>query len=286
VYRFLDDKGCVLYVGKSVDIRSRVRSHFADSNTSQRKARMVSAIRHVDCRPTAGEVGALLLENAAIKRELPLFNRRQRSIRRMWSFQLAAVDGDFLQPRLQCFSLDKPDVTATYGSYLSRYHATKALTKLARNAQLCPAVLGLERGRRGPCFQYQIRRCLGACVGEETPGQHNERLRDALDGYRLSAWPITTPVLLRESDTSGHALAPRREWHLLHNWIYMGTFENPELAAAADISDAYMFDRDTYHILRSVLSRSDIILLDAASMAPVAWARETQTHDAATRSGT
>lgn len=269
VYRLLDIEGNVLYIGKSVNIRNRVRTHLACGGKTARQKRMVSAIHGVEYRPTAGEVGALLLENAAIKREMPTYNRRQRAMRSMWSYTLEHQRSGFLQPHLRAYSMDRADVRATYGCYGSRYHGRKALEKLARDEALCPRALALERGR-GPCFQYQIRRCRGACVGEEKPEDHNARLLNVLEKHRLSAWPVTTPVLLQEIGVGEPA--PDQEWHLLHNWIYLGTFSNPEEARRADPSEAVMFDRDTYRILRSALRRSDVTLFDLETLAPVAWA--------------
>lgn len=270
VYRFLDAEGNLLYVGKSIDIRARLRSHFARSGQTTRQQRMVNAVDCIECRLTAGEVGALLLENAAIKRELPLFNRRQRSTRRMWSFTLEQDPTGFLRPRLHSYSLERADVSATYGSYMSRYHGRKALTRISREARLCPIMLDLETGR-GPCFQYQIKRCAGACVNEESAQQHNRRLLAALESHRLSAWPITTPVLLHEKAAQPHSPAPGHEWHLLHNWSYLGTFERPEDARQVRPGEGFMFERDTYHILRSALGRSDIELVCADTLEPVHW---------------
>ncbi len=267
VYRFLDAEDKVLYIGKSVDIRNRVKTHLNGGETD-RQLRMLAAIARIDCRPTAGEVGALLLENAAIKREIPLYNRRQRSIRRMWSFSLAEAAEGFLKPKLASYSLELPDIEATYGSYLSRHHARQALEKLSRDAVLCQRALGIERGK-GACFQHQIGRCHGACLGKESPKIHNGRLRAALEQHRLSAWPITAPVLLKETGTN--PLAPAEEWHLLHNWIYLGSFGSPEEVRKGIEQDAVMFDRDTYRILRSVLNRANAKLFDLETLTPVQW---------------
>jgi hypothetical protein len=272
VYRFLGAGGEVLYVGKSIDIRTRVRSHFSGAETT-RQRRMLAATVRIDCRPTAGEVGALLLENAAIKREVPLYNRRQRSVRRLWSITLAESAAGFLQPLPDCFSLDNPDIRAAYGSYASRFHARKALDSLARRAGLCPRALDLERGR-GPCFQRQIGRCRGACVGEESPQGHNARLLDALASRRLSAWPITEPVLLREVAPKPCAGQPKREWHLLHNWMYLGTYSSPARARRGERDPGFMFDRDTHRILRGILGRGDAQLFSLDTLDPVDWPAE------------
>ncbi len=274
VYRFLSAEGQALYIGKSVNLRSRLRAHLAQARQSERQHRMISATARIDCRPTAGEAGALLLENAAIKREMPLFNRRQRAIRRMWSVTLAADRAGFLQPDIRSYSLDRPDILAAYGCFASRYHARKAMDALARREQLCPRRLGLERGR-GPCFQHQIGRCRGACIGLEEAPEHNRRLQSALQAQRLSAWPVTEPVLLHETAGADSA-QPASEWHLLHNWTYLGTYADPAEARDAEPDLGFMFDRDTYRILRAILRRDDVPLLHAHSLAPVEWPSPTE----------
>ena len=89
VYRFYDNSGALLYIGKSVDIHSRVAQHFNEGKKPGRHQRLMSQVHRIDCELTAGEIGALLTENAAIKAEVPLFNRRQRRLRKLWTIILA-----------------------------------------------------------------------------------------------------------------------------------------------------------------------------------------------------
>ena len=112
IYRFLDAEDRALYIGKSVNLRTRVRTHLANARSSARQHRMVSDSARIDVRPTAGEVGALLLENAAIKTQMPLFNRRQRSLRRMWSITLDTDRRGFTVPGLRAYAMDEPDILA------------------------------------------------------------------------------------------------------------------------------------------------------------------------------
>jgi excinuclease Cho len=269
IYRFLGEQGQLLYIGKSVNIYNRVRSHFARSDKGDRQRRMIRATRTVDCRPTAGEAGALLLENAAIKQEMPLFNRRQRRVRSMWSIIIEQGKHGFLEPRVRSFSLEDPDVRAAYGFFSKRRAAQKTLLELARGEGLCSIRLGLDHGQ-GPCFQFQLGRCRGACADRESPEEHNTRLLEALKVHRLSAWPITKPVLLHECAPQD-GVQPFQEWHLLHNWAYMGTYQNPEEALTGDSSAHCMFDRDTYQILRRVLRKADAQLYCASSLMPLDW---------------
>ncbi len=270
VYRFLNQDGHPLYIGKSVNIRARVRSHLAGASHCGRTQRMVWGTSVIDCRPTAGEAGALLLENAAIKKQIPLFNRRQRAVRRLWSIALKLGSEGFIQPTLTAFSLDKPDVRVAYGSFASRYHARRALEALARREHLCQQMLGLQRGR-GPCFSHQLGQCRGACAGKESAPEHNARLRATLREHRLSAWPITEPVLLLEDTTGDSPFQPGQEWHLLHNWAYLGTFKDPQSARAYRGHETLMFDRDTYRILRRILDRPNTRLFCAESLETITW---------------
>ncbi|MEP4146051.1 MAG: GIY-YIG nuclease family protein [Halioglobus sp.] len=269
VYRFLDDQGSALYIGKSINVRTRVKTHLANARSSSRQHRMVTGTDSIDVRPTAGEVGALLLENEAIKQQTPVFNRRQRSVRRMWSFTLIDDGKGFAIPQLQSYSVNKPDILATYGAYSSRWSAKKALERTARESELCPQVLRLEAGS-GPCFNSQIGRCRGACSGLESPQSHNGRLQAALCRNGFSAWPITEPVLLHEV-ADDPAVQPAEEWHLLHNWAYLGTFDSPELARSAKQLPGFMFDKDTYQILRRTLNQHQLPLLHAVTLEPVEW---------------
>ncbi len=270
VYRFLDQYDQVLYVGKSINMRNRVRSHFAESSQTKRQRRLLHATRRIDCEPTAGEASALLLENAAIKQQMPTFNRRQRAVRRMWSIVLEPDDSGSVRPVLSCFTLDNPDIRSAYGYYASRFAARRALDTLARAEALCPIMLGLESGK-GPCFQRQIGRCRGVCEGSESLADHGARLQQALASRQLSAWPSTEPLVLHERAVEPLACQPVEQWHLLHNWMYLGAYSSLEAARCERQDNTFMFDRDTHRILRGILRQGDLALYRLDSAEAVVW---------------
>lgn len=264
VYRFFNGEGALLYVGKSIDIATRIRTHFSDAREPGRQQQMMRAVRRIDCQLTAGETGALLLENAAIKEEQPLYNRRQRRNRKLWTIRLTEDVSGFLQVVPSDFCPGGERFESVFGLYRSRHHIDTALRALAREQGLCLRVLGMERGR-GPCFQHQIGRCQGACAGREEADSHNERLLASLERQRIAAWPFSGPVLLHESASSHDEPAqPRRHYHLLHHWSYQGSFSNRRSAqAAARRTPALVFDRDAYRIALSALRNDRCELLDA-----------------------
>ncbi|WP_439105569.1 GIY-YIG nuclease family protein [Congregibacter sp.] len=272
VYRFFSADDALLYVGKSIDIGTRLNSHFADAREPGRQQRMMAAVDRVDCQLTAGEVGALLMENAAIKAEAPLYNRRQRRSRKLWTQRLQEDVEGFMQVVPSDFCPAGERIESVFGLFRSRRHIDESLRSLAREHGLCLRMLGAERGK-GPCFQQQIGRCAGACAGQESAADHNARLLAALEKQRIAAWPFPGPVLIVEErdkgskyDGTNAPLQPKRQFHLLNHWSYLGTYTRRDRARqAAKRESELIFDRDTYRIAVRALRLNPGQLLDGAS---------------------
>ncbi len=248
VYYFFGEGGALLYVGKSRNLRRRVQSHFHNDHASRRSLQMAQQVREVRVTPTAGELGALLLEAAEVARLQPLYNRQLRRQRELLSWTLQAVDGG-LRPELQALARLGPG-SEHAGLFRARRDALEWLRGQAREHGLCLRLLGLESGQ-GACFAAQLGQCRGACCAREPRGAHDARLRAALAGRRLAAWPWRGPVALVERDAV-HGLC---EWHVLDGWRHLGSVRDPAQIAALLASPAAPFTRDTYRILRGHLRR-------------------------------
>lgn len=265
VYRFFGDDDTLLYVGKSVDIRARVQSHFQEGRKPGRHQRIMQQVARIDCNATAGEVGALLVENAAIKAETPMYNRRQRRVRKLWTIHLSRSKSGFLQPEAADFLVDSEREIDSYGLYHNKRHIDSSLRRHARDHGLCLRMLGLDRGK-GPCFQFQLGRCDGACAGEESVEDHNARLLSVLDRDRIAAWPFTGALALCERNIDPHPGQPSTQFHLVHHWSYLGSFLRLEEAQKAlQQGGERLFDRDAYHLLLSALRKGRLDVLDAGS---------------------
>ena len=264
VYRFFSDDDVLLYVGKSVDIGTRLNSHFNGARDPGRQQRMMKAVARVDCELTAGDIGAQFIENVAIKAEAPLYNRRQRRCRTLWTVRLVEDADGFLQVLPSDFSPAGERRESVFGLFRSRTRIQEFLRALAREQGLCLRVLGVERGT-GACFQSQIGRCRGACSGRETPSEHNGRLLAALERRRIAAWPFPGPVLIDERRSERlHDRQPARQYHLLLHWVYLGSFARRDHARrAARRNHALCFDRDGYRIALRALRGRDYPLIDA-----------------------
>jgi len=265
VYRFYDAGGALLYIGKSIDIRARISAHYQEGRKPGRHQRIMGQVEQIDCTATAGEVGALLMENAAIKAETPLYNRRQRRVKKLWTIHLSRSDDGFLQPVAADFLMDSDRTRDSYGLYHNKRHIDSTLRRHARDHGLCLRCLGMDRGR-GPCFQYQLGRCDGACAGDESCDEHNARLLSVLDRDRIAAWPFTGPLALLERNTAPAPAQPGLQYHLVDHWSYLGSFGS--LADARNrlgSTGERCFDRDGYHLLIGALGKGRLEVLDAIS---------------------
>lgn len=245
IYRFHGEQDELIYVGKSNRIRRRVASHFSARHRDHRENRMAWLTRRISFTETAGELGALLLENREIKETMPIFNRRQRRSRSLCSLYLTRDARGFLVPVTGNLAGDRHCRRDSFGIFRSRTRAVQTLEALAREHQLCRKVLGLETGP-GPCFARQLRRCRGACSGEESCEAHNHRLHQALADLHIAAWPWPDGIIIREA-SADHA---REDFHVVVDWRYLGTADSRRQARELlRLTPPAQFDLDTYRIL-------------------------------------
>ncbi len=243
VYLFYGDNDTPLYVGKSVNLRSRVLSHFAADQRIFKDLRIVQQIRRLDWKETAGELGALLEEARLVKELLPVHNRQLRRNNDLCAFLWDPAIGG--APRIaRADDIDFARNRNIYGVFRSKRAATERLRALTADHELCPIRVGLEKGK-GVCFAHQLKRCRGVCNDQESPREHDLRLGAALAALRVAAWPYRGAIGVRE--TSGE----RAEVHVLNQWCYLGTAKNDdELGELLQGAAAARFDLDTFKILR------------------------------------
>lgn len=236
VYVFHGDSETMpLYIGKSVNIRSRVLSHLRCAD----EARMLRQATAISFMTTAGELGALLLEAQMIKLQQPLFNKRLRKNRQLCALQISAGFPQVVYAKEIDFSV----TSGLYGLYANRRAAVETLQKVADEQQLCHYLLGLEKLRSGnACFRFALRRCAGACCGKESWEAHQQRLMSALETVRLRCWPWPDAVAVLEQR------AGQTQYHVINNWLYLGSVSRLEEAASL-CSTTPGFDSDGYKIL-------------------------------------
>jgi len=257
VYLFHGDAGAPLYVGKSINLRARVRSHFSADLRETKERRLAQQVRSLTHEVCAGELGALLRESQLVKELKPVYNRRLRRQRELHALRWAGP-GQERAPQPVLLGADEPpDAADLFGVFRSQREAKRALLAASDEHQLCRKRLGLEAGA-GPCFACQLGRCRGACVGVEPTLQHDLRLGVALAMLRIEPWPLAARVGLREG-AGEHAAV-----HVFDRWRFVTSARDPAALAAAWDAPVRAFDLDVYKILRRALRRDPPLAVVAA----------------------
>lgn len=249
VYLFYGENDVPLYVGKSINLRTRVMSHFSGDHRVNKDMRIAAEVKRMDWIETAGELGALIEEARLVKKLSPVHNRQLRRASELCTWHWPADHHAEAPQLVSARDLSGGEFRDLYGLFRSRRTAIEALREIALAHQLCHVLLGLEK-RSGPCFAYQIKRCRGACAGAETPREHAARLAAAFAALRVRAWPFPGRIGIRETGAGGE----RCELHVLDQWCHLGTVrDEAELRELQERAPRPLFDLDTYKILTRYL---------------------------------
>jgi DNA polymerase-3 subunit epsilon len=253
VYLFYGKSGELLYVGKSVNIRDRVRSHFSGDGDSPKQLEMSHQVTRIEARKTAGELGALLLESKLIKELRPLFNSMSRRKRSLVVARRRMTDGGYAAVELEEIDHIEPgSVTSILAVYRSLKQGREHLAELCRSHRLCQKLTGLDQSR-SYCFAYHLKACDGACAGEERPETYNPRVDLAFDDRRVKAWPYSGGVVIEEREgRSGEG-----EVFLVDNWCLVSSYRFSDLGFQLHIPGSHRFDYDGYKILSRYLLGGD-----------------------------
>jgi excinuclease ABC subunit C len=176
VYRMLDQKGQILYVGKARDLKKRVSSYFQKTVTSVKTHSMVSQIQAVEVTVTHSEGEALLLENNLIKEFKPRYNILLRDDK---SYPYIYLSNEDEFPRLSFHRGARKGKGKHFGPYPSAGAVRETLNLLQKVFCVRQCEDSFYRNRSRPCLQYQIKRCTAPCVGLVNQEQYGEDVRHA-----------------------------------------------------------------------------------------------------------
>ena len=201
VYRMLNAKNKIIYVGKAGDLKKRVSSYFQKTATDVKTASMTSQVANVEVTVTNTEAEALILEYNLIKRHRPRFNVVLRDDK-SYPYIYASTEHAF--PRLRFHRGARKGKGRYFGPYPSTKAVRKTLNELQKLFMLRNCSENFFRNRTRPCLQYQIKRCTGPCVGlisKEDYGADAGAAMMFLEGKNRSV--INTLVARMESAAAG-----------------------------------------------------------------------------------
>ena len=196
VYIMHDKHDTIIYVGKAISLKNRVRQYFQKSrNLGIKKEQMVEQIERFEYIVTDSELEALVLESNLIKEHKPKYNTMLKDDKN-YPFIKVTVGEAF--PRIMTARTMKKDKSKYFGPYTNA-GAVKDVIELTRklyHLRTCSRVLPRDTGKERPCLYYHIKQCDGPCQGyisQEAYRAQVDSLLDFLNGKRQC--PFTVQVV-------------------------------------------------------------------------------------------
>ena len=169
IYYIHNQKGNLIYIGKSRNIKKRVNQHFTGTSTTCKKIQ--AEVFTVTYDETGSELVALLKESEEIKINKPIYNRAQRKSIFQFALYAEKDKNGYINLKLQKADGRKKEIT----SYTSLQEGKNALFTITSHYKLCQKLTGLYASKTN-CFQYTIKECDGACIGTISPEEYNARV--------------------------------------------------------------------------------------------------------------
>lgn len=180
IYYFYNEKGDLIYIGKSRNLQQRISTHLSN-NTTNRAMEMRDIIADIDWEITGSELIALLKESFEIKRNKPVYNRAQRRTSFQWGIFRNYDNNGYLNYRYGPVNDDEMPVSV----FTSKDKAKSKLNSFIETFGLCQKLTGLY-DTEGPCFHYHVGLCKGACIGKESPEEYNLRAVKAIEEFSFT----------------------------------------------------------------------------------------------------
>ena len=176
VYRMIDARGDVLYVGKAKNVRNRVRAYARPAGLDTRIERMIAATRALEFVVTRTETEALLLEANLIKRLRPRFNVLLRDDK---SFPYIMITSDHWAPQILKHRGARSRQGQYYGPFASVWAVNRTINALQRAFLLRSCSDPFFESRTRPCLLHQIKRCSAPCTNEIDFAEYAALVREA-----------------------------------------------------------------------------------------------------------
>ena len=202
VYIMHDKDDAIIYVGKAISLRNRVRSYFREStNKSPKIEKMVTKIARFEYIVTDSELEALVLENNLIKEHNPKYNTMLKDDK-TYPYIKVTMGEDF--PRVLFSRQMKKDKSRYFGPFTSAFavkdtiELINKLYKLRTCNRVLPRDIGLER----PCLNYHIGQCMAPCQEYVTKEEYRAQVEQALDFLNGNFAPILNSLKQKMEEAS------------------------------------------------------------------------------------
>ena len=178
VYRMLNDKNEILYVGKAKNLPNRLKSYITEKNHIIRTERMLSQTKKLEITTTSNESEALLLEANLIKKHKPKFNILLRDDK---SFPFIFIGNKDKWPQIKRYRGKKDKEGFYFGPFASAGSANWTIKMIQKIFHLRVCDDTVFKNRERPCILYEIKRCSGPCVGYIKKEEYKKTVNDAIE---------------------------------------------------------------------------------------------------------
>src|SRR5512136_245793 len=179
-YLMKNAEGTIIYVGKAISLRNRVRSYFhGDSSHDLKTRRLVREISHVEWILVGSELEALILEMNLIKKHRPHYNIRLKDDKR---YPYIKIHWNDLFPKVTVTRLMEEDGSRYFGPYTSAWAVYQTLDVLRKVFPFLTCDRVITGQDRRACLYYDIKLCLAPCIGAVDQQQYRQMLSD-LQGF-------------------------------------------------------------------------------------------------------
>lgn len=258
VYLFFSNKSNIpLYIGKSVNLRQRILSHFQSDYLTSKEFLLNQQVERVEIIPTTGELSALVLESTLIKEQLPIYNRRLRRRKEVIGFRLHIQDS-YLSVSISREKEETMGSSTLLGAFRSVHAAKVALLNIVKKYELCSKLSGIEMVKAA-CFNFQLKRCKGACIGVEPAETYNKRVMAAFEEYQKQIWPFRNAIAIKESCE----IQQVTQFLIFNQWRYLGILKSGEDLNSWTLLEKNSINHyDTYKILSSFLKTHTPVIIE------------------------
>lgn len=258
VYYFKNKKDEIIYVGKALNIKKRVLSHFYSKKN--REVALCQKTGNITFELTGSELLALLLESFEIKKHYPIYNRAQR--RNNEGFGIFSYED-----RSGLIHLAWNNLKNVPSPIVKCYNITECrvlLEQICETFELCPKYCHLQTNVN-TCFHYQIKKCRGICSGEESVELYNQRVISAIRHMGSDTRSYVIPQKGRHKD--------ERSFVLIEKGVYQGFGYidlEQQVSTLSELKDFLILqpdNRDIQRIIRGFKTKNEhqFMLLEESS---------------------
>ncbi|GAA4303265.1 exonuclease domain-containing protein [Aestuariibaculum suncheonense] len=247
VYYIHNSEGDIIYVGKSNNIKKRINQHF--TNTNRKSKQIQNLVDSVTYETTGSELVALLKESEAIKNIKPKFNRALRRTRFTHALYSFTDNNGYINLKIDVADGRKKPIT----TFSNRDSGKSFINQAVEAYNLCQKLAGIYK-TKSSCFNYDIKSCYGACVGEESPESYNQRVSKLISKNSYANQNMV--IIDRGRDVD------ERSAILIENGVFKGisffnlNYQINNIEILQSIITPMQNNRDTQHIIQSYLRKN------------------------------